>query len=54
MGPCGVTIPRMDEPIIYRTEVLGILGALADIIFELKKITRFLPYDEEEEKDPDD
>jgi hypothetical protein len=39
------------EPVIYRTEVLGILEALADIVVELREIHRSLEDDEEEEED---
>jgi hypothetical protein len=42
-----------EAPIIYRTEVQAIMAALADIIVELRKITRLLS-DEEEEEDSDD
>jgi hypothetical protein len=35
------------EPLIYRTEVLSIIGALADIVVELREIR--LEDDEEEE-----
>jgi hypothetical protein len=39
------------EPLIYRTEVLAILTALADIVVELREIRRSLEDDEEEEED---
>lgn len=38
-------------PLIYREEVLGIIGALADIIVELREIRRSLEDDGEEEED---
>jgi hypothetical protein len=37
------------EPLIYRTEVLSIIGALADIVVELREIRASLEDDEEEE-----
>jgi hypothetical protein len=37
------------EPLIYRTEVLSIIGALADIVVELREIRTTLEDDEEEE-----
>jgi hypothetical protein len=46
-----MSITREPEPVIYRTEVLGIIGALADIVVELRKIRRSLEDDEEEEAD---
>jgi hypothetical protein len=39
------------QPLIYRTEVLAIIGALADMIVELRKIRRSLEDDGEEEED---
>jgi hypothetical protein len=30
------------EPIVYRTEVLAIIGALADLTFEVREIRRML------------
>ena len=39
------------EPLIYRTEVLSIIGALADIVVELREIRASLEDDEEEEED---
>jgi hypothetical protein len=38
-----------DEALIYRTEVLAIIGALADIVVHLRKIRESLENDEEEE-----
>jgi hypothetical protein len=40
-----------EEPILYRDEALGVLGALADIIVELRRIRRLLEDDGEEEED---
>jgi hypothetical protein len=44
------------EPVIYREEVTAILGALADINFNLFKIVHLLEeeYGEEEEDSEDD
>jgi hypothetical protein len=39
------------EPILYREEALGVLGALADIIVELRHIRLLLEDDGEEEED---
>lgn len=40
------------EPLIYRVEVLGIIGALADIVVELRWLHDFFKEsDEEEEED---
>ena len=39
------------EPVIYRTEVLGIIGALADIVVELRWLHAFFEGDDEEEAD---
>jgi hypothetical protein len=39
------------EPVIYRTEVLGIIGALADIVVELCWLHEFFEGDDEEEAD---
>jgi hypothetical protein len=40
-----------EQPIIYREEVLSIIGALADIVVELRKIRDSLENDGEEEED---
>ncbi len=37
------------EPVIYRPEVLGILGALADLVVEVRRIKELLEDDEAEE-----
>jgi hypothetical protein len=39
------------EPIIYRTEVLGIIGALADLVVDVRAIRRRLEEDDEEEEE---
>jgi hypothetical protein len=39
------------EPIIYRTEVLAIIGALADIVVELRWLRDYFEEDDEEEED---
>ena len=39
------------EPLIYRDEVLAIIGALADVVVELRDIRRFLTEDDEEEEE---
>jgi hypothetical protein len=36
-------------PLVYRTEVLGIIGALADLVVEVRKIKELLEDDETEE-----
>ncbi len=36
-------------PLVYRTEVLGIIGALADLVVEVRKIKELLEDDEAEE-----
>jgi hypothetical protein len=42
---------QQDEPLIYRTEVLAIIGALADVVAEVRAIRDFLEDDGEEEAD---
>jgi hypothetical protein len=44
----GVAEP---EPLIYREEVLSIIGALADIVVEIREIRASLENNEEEEED---
>jgi hypothetical protein len=40
------------EPVFYRTEAMAVLGALADILVELRAISFLLGgFDEEEEED---
>jgi hypothetical protein len=38
------------EPLIYRIEVLGIIGALADIVVELRWLHDYFEEDDEEEE----
>jgi len=40
-----------DEPVIYRTEVLAIIGALADLMVELRRIRELSEESGEEEAD---
>lgn len=42
---------REPQPLIYREEVLAIIGALADIVVELGRIREALEDDGEEEED---
>jgi hypothetical protein len=42
---------REPEPLIYRTEVLSIIGALADIVVELRWLHDYFEEDDEEEED---
>jgi hypothetical protein len=37
------------EPLIYREEVTAIIGALADLVFEARRIRELLEGDDEEE-----
>jgi hypothetical protein len=54
-APGCVTIGKMEaEPIIYRAEITAVLGALADIIVELREIRKVLQNGEEEEEDTED
>jgi hypothetical protein len=46
-----MSIIREPEPLIYRTEVLSIIGALADIVVELRWLHTFFEGDDEEEDD---
>jgi len=39
------------EPLIYRTEVLGIIGALADLVVEVRAIRQGLEEDDGEEEE---
>jgi hypothetical protein len=39
------------EPVIYREEVLSIIGALADIVVELRWLHDYFEEDDEEEED---
>jgi hypothetical protein len=38
------------EPLIYRSEVLAIIGALADLVVEVRDIRDLLEEDDEEEE----
>jgi hypothetical protein len=39
-----------DAPVVYRDEVLGIIGALADIVVATRQIVELLGHDGEEEE----
>jgi hypothetical protein len=39
------------QPLIYRTEVLAIIGALADLVVDVRGIRQMLEDDGEEEKE---
>jgi hypothetical protein len=41
------------ETVVYRAEVTGMIGALADILVELRAIRRLLESGEEEEAEDD-
>ncbi len=41
------------EPLIYRTEVLAIMGTLADIVVELRAIRDLIREEEDEEEEED-
>jgi hypothetical protein len=43
-------VEQAPERLIYREEVLGIIGALADILVEIRDIRDLLKEDEEEEE----
>jgi hypothetical protein len=42
---------EVEEPLVYRTEVLAIIGALADLVVETRQIRRILEDDDEEEEE---
>ena len=42
------------EPVIYRTEVIAIIGALSDLVVEVREIRRFLWEDEDDEEDAEE
>jgi hypothetical protein len=46
--------PVEREPIVYRTEVMAILGALADLVVEVREIRRFLWEEDDEEEDAEE
>lgn len=39
-----------DEAVVYRTEVLAIIGALSDLVVDVRAIREWLEEDDEEEK----
>ncbi len=39
------------EPVVYRPEVLAIIGALADLVVEVRKIRQWLQENDEEEEE---
>ena len=45
-----MSVPK-DDAIIYRTEVLGIIGALSDLLVDVRAIRKWLEGDDEEEED---
>jgi hypothetical protein len=49
-------VEKPDEALIYRAEVTAIIGALSDIIVELREIRKLLEEErgEEEEDEEDD
>jgi hypothetical protein len=40
-----------DEAIVYRTEVLAIIGALSDLVVDVRGIREWLEGEDEEEED---
>ena len=50
-APEPAKLLRVAETVIYREEVLGIIGALADMLVELQDIGKALTDGEEEEED---
>jgi hypothetical protein len=55
LRPAGLTADHrsveQDESLVYRTEVLAIIGALADLVVDVREIRRLLEDDGEEEAD---
>ena len=45
------TVDAHDEALVYRTEVLAILGALADLVTETRGIRSLLEKDDEAEEE---
>lgn len=43
-------VPK-DDAIIYRTEVLAIIGALSDLLVDVRAIRKWLEGNDEEEED---
>jgi hypothetical protein len=49
---CWATIIRVKpESVIYRAEVLAIIGALADLVVEVREIRRYLLEDDDDEEE---
>ena len=44
-------MPPNNEPAVYRTEVLAIIGALSDLVVDVRAIRDRLEEDDEEEED---
>ena len=42
-----------DEPLIYRTEVMAIIGALADLVVDVHRIRELLDNEEEADEEGD-
>lgn len=42
------------EPLIYRVEVLAIIGALSDLVVETREIRKLLEDEDGEEEDEED
>lgn len=40
-----------DGPLVYRTEVLAIIGALSDLVHDVHAIKEWIEGDDEEEED---
>jgi hypothetical protein len=40
-----------DETVVYRTEVLASIGALSDLLVDVRAIRKWLEGDDEEEED---
>jgi hypothetical protein len=47
------TVERYPEPVIYRVEVLAIIGALSDLVVETREIRKLLE-DEDGQAEEDD
>jgi len=45
--------PVEPEPLVYRTEVLAIIGALADLVVDVRTIREKLEEDDDEEEEED-
>jgi hypothetical protein len=44
-------VPPKDESVVYRMEVLAIIGALSDLVVDVRAIREWLEEDDEEEED---